>query len=296
MIPYLQIPPIVVFDYPLIHPFGILVATGILAGAALTVRRGVRLGLQEEMIKNMIFWSLLCGFLLSHILDVIVYQDHPTFLATLKAIADPRTGLSSMFGFAGAVLGLVLWCRHHKEPILPYADSLAYGLAVGWMFGRLGCTVAHDHPGERTTFFLGMDYPCPNAHCPNVPGEIIHTGAEFRRHDMGFYEVLIAGALAAFYWLAEHFYKPRLGFFVAAIATYYGPVRFALDFLRVKDIPSADPRFFNLTPAHYAAIVVTIVGLVLIVRVQKIPANRPAAIPSEASPEPSSSSDPAAPA
>ena len=41
MIPYLQIPPIVVFDYPLIHPFGILVATGILAGAALTVRRGV---------------------------------------------------------------------------------------------------------------------------------------------------------------------------------------------------------------------------------------------------------------
>ena len=44
-------------------------------------------------------------------------------------------------------------------PVMPYADSLAYGLATGWMFGRLGCFTAHDHPGIRTSFFLGVKYP-----------------------------------------------------------------------------------------------------------------------------------------
>ena len=75
VIPYLQIPSIPIFDTIAIHPFGVLVATGILVGARLTIRRGSQLGLGEEMVKNMIFWSLLTGFLLSHFFDVLIYQD-----------------------------------------------------------------------------------------------------------------------------------------------------------------------------------------------------------------------------
>ena len=29
-------------------------------------------------------------------------------------------------------------------------DSVAYGMPVGWLFGRLGCFVVHDHPGHIT--------------------------------------------------------------------------------------------------------------------------------------------------
>src|SRR3990167_8801108 len=117
VIPYLQIPSIPIFDTIAIHPFGVLVATGILVGARLTIRRGSQLGLGEEMVKNMIFWSLLTGFLLSHFFDVLIYQDHPSVMAKLKALIDPRSGLSSMFGFGGAVLGLFLWCRVNKQPV-----------------------------------------------------------------------------------------------------------------------------------------------------------------------------------
>ena len=285
MIPYLQIPSLPIFDSVAIHPFGVLVATGILVGASLTIRRGRKLGLDEEMVKSMIFWSVFTGFVFAHVLDVLLYQDYKGDTgAMLRALADPRSGLSSMGGFLGAVIGMIVWCRRNKQAVLPYADSLAYGLATGWMFGRMGCFVAHDHPGNLVTnewySFLSVDYPCAQAHCPVLPdkGWIVTASKidpAFRRYDLGFFEVLVAGALASFYFIAERF-KPRCGFFVAAIATYYGPVRFLLDYLRVRGGQGADPRWpdtsWGLTPAQYAAVLVSLVGLALIVRVsQKTP-------------------------
>ncbi len=274
LIPYPQLPSLPIIDDSLaIHPFGVLVATGILVGSWLTIQRGKFLGLDEEKIKNMIFWSLLTGFLLSHFSDVLIYQKHPTTTAMLKALADPRSGLSSMGGFAGAVLGLFVWCRRNGERVFPYADSLAYGLATGWFFGRMGCFVAHDHPGELMAtsdplYFLGVDYPCPQAHCAPKGTGLLHIGAEFRRHDMGFEEGLFAATLAGGY-LLWGLAKPRLGVFVASIATLYGPIRFALDRLRVRDGIGADPRALGLTPAQYAAIAVTVIGLVLWIYVAK---------------------------
>lgn len=300
MIPYLQIPSIPIFDRPMIHPFGILVATGILVGASLTVRRGRQLGLLEENVKNMIFWTVFTGFVVSHFVDVLVYQNDLTWTQKLQALADPRSGLSSMGGFAGAVLGLYVWCRRNNEPVLPYADSLAYGLATGWMFGRLGCFVAHDHPGSETTFFLGVDYPCPVPHCLNVGDGLYYVGERFRRHDLGLYEAISAASLAGFYFISERF-KPRVGYFVAAIATFYGPVRFLLDYLRIDKIRGADPRYLGLTPAQYAAIAVIAIGIALIVRVSKIPAGairadgtQPGSLPTPATPSTPAAEAPAA--
>lgn len=281
MIPYLQIPSLPIFDSVAIHPFGVLVATGILVGASLTIRRGRKLGLDEEMVKSMIFWSVFTGFVFAHVLDVLLYQNHQSSKALFLALIDPRSGLSSMAGFLGAVIGMFGWCRFNKQPVLPYADSLAYGLATGWMFGRLGCFVAHDHPGnlvgQEWYSFLGVDYPCPEPHCRVLPTDkrwIITASSSpiFPRYDMGFFEVIVAGALATFYFIAERF-KPRCGFFVAAIAIYYGPVRFVLDYLRVRGGEGSDPRWpdtsWGLTPAQYAAVLVSLIGLLLIVRVRQ---------------------------
>jgi phosphatidylglycerol:prolipoprotein diacylglycerol transferase len=163
--------------------------------------------------------------------------------------------------------------------VLPYADSLAYGLAIGWMFGRMGCYVAHDHPGNLVGgewySFMAVNYPCPDAHCAvrESFGWLVTAADQpiFRRYDMGFFEVVIAAALATFYAIADRF-RPRSGFFVAAIATYYGPVRFLLDYLRVKNTRLADPRWWGLTPAQYSAIFVCAIGAYLCYRVASRPA------------------------
>ena len=49
-----------------------------------------------------------------------------------------------------------------------------------------------------------------------------------------------------------------------------GPVRFLLDYLRAQGVRGADPRYLGLTPAHYAAIVVTGAGIYLCVLVARL--------------------------
>ena len=228
-----------------IHMFGVLVATGILVGARLTIRRGRQLGLEPESVSSMITTTLVCGFLFAHFFDMFAYQTggpHPTFWQ----IINPLGGISSFGGFIGAVGGLIYWCKRNHKPIMPYADSLGYGLAAGWLFGRLGCFSAHDHPGFKTTFFLSVDYK--------------YLGGA--RHDLGLDEALWAlGMTLLFLWLGR---KPRpLGIYVSLLSLCYGPVRFFLDFLRATDLPGADPRYFGLTPAQYGAVACFGAGIAL---------------------------------
>jgi phosphatidylglycerol:prolipoprotein diacylglycerol transferase len=243
--------------------YGILVATGILVGARLTQNRGVELGLDKEQVASMITTSLICGFLFAHIFDVLAYQTKgpsPTFWQIL----NPFGGLSSFGGFIGALGGLFYWCWRKKQKVMPYADSLAFGLAAGWTFGRLGCFSAHDHPGRLTHFFLSVQYPV-------VGGGPVHeylggligiahypTGA---RHDLGLDEALFALAMTIVFLVLKKRGKQPLGLYLGLLTVFYAPVRFALDFLRTTELPGADPRYFGLTPAQYGSIAVLVAGV-----------------------------------
>jgi phosphatidylglycerol:prolipoprotein diacylglycerol transferase len=244
--PDIQFPsiPVPIFGPITIHAFGILVATGILVGMRLTRKRGRELGLVDEMVDSMITSVLITGFIVAHLFDVVAYQTfggHPS----LWDILNPIAGFSSFGGFIGAVSALIVWCKVMKQDIMPYADSLAYGLASGWMFGRLGCFTAHDHPGRHTNFFLAVRYP------------------DGPRHDLGFDEALWAAAIAFTFALLRRKRRP-LGLYVSLLTLAYAPVRFGLDFLRVTEGAEADPRYFGLTPAQWCCMLVLVAALGLL--------------------------------
>lgn len=277
--PYFVIPVLSLWDGKLtLTVFGLLVGVAVVVGSIFTLRRARVLGLPEERVHSMIFFTVLFGLIASHVLDVVFYQEGPWDMARLKQLLDPRQGLSSMGGFLGAVVALVIWCKANKQRILPYADSLGYGLAFGWVFGRLGCYTAHDHPGTTSPFPLAVAWPCD----PRDP--LLKTGfhmvthaskdiAVCARHDLGLYEALLALAIALLFVVIARVVRPRTGFFVALLTTLYGPIRFCLDFLRAPATQGGDVRLWGgpLTPAQYAAVAITLAGLILWVRVFQQP-------------------------
>jgi phosphatidylglycerol---prolipoprotein diacylglyceryl transferase len=254
MIPWINIPspsiPFPIIGKLTIHAFGVLVAIGILVGLKLTKKRGRELGLVDEHVDSMVTWSLVIGFICAHLFDVVAYQtfgSHPRLID----IINPISGFSSFGGFSGALIGLFIYCRRTRQPVMPYADSLAFGLATGWMFGRLGCFTAHDHPGRHTAFFLAVHYP------------------DGPRHDLGLDEALWAAAISlVFAWL-RHRRKQPLGTYVTLLTLAYAPVRFGLDFLRATDVPEPDPRYFGLTPAQWGCVLVLFAGIGLAVWTRK---------------------------
>lgn len=246
----------VVIDFPpdvQIHPFGLLVATGVVLGAWIAERRARWVGLDPMDISTLSAWVITSGFVVGHVFDALAY--HPDIVRERPwFVLEVWNGISSFGGFLGAVIGAVIWRAQRRTEggghpsIRVAADPIAFAFPFGWLFGRLGCFVTHDHPGRVTTFFLGVEdyavgYP---------PYQV--------RHDLGFYEVLWCLAVIPLFLVLARRERPR-GLFLGLLPVLYAPVRFGLDFLRATDLDTSDARYFGLTPGHYAAIVLFAAGL-----------------------------------
>jgi phosphatidylglycerol---prolipoprotein diacylglyceryl transferase len=229
-----------------IHMFGVLVAIGVIVGDQIVVRQGVKRGLDDKDVKFLNARIVIGGFIVAHLVSVIFYfperiRQSPLILVEFWA------GLSSFGGFLGAAIAFMYYTRKEKIPALPYADAVALGLAVGWIFGRTGCFTAHDHPGRHTAFFLAVRYP------------------DGPRHDLGFEELLFTIVMTAILFVYAR--KPRVpGRVIGLFAVMYAPVRFGLDFLRATDVARPDERYAGLTPAQYACLATFAVGIWLMTR------------------------------
>lgn len=230
-----------------IHPFGLLVATGVVTGFYLARWKAKRDGVHPETMANLAGWVLVPGFVSAHLFDDLAYR--PELVAEQPwHLLYVWEGISSFGGFFGAIGGALAWTYRRKLPGLAFADPIAFAFPLGWLFGRTGCFTVHDHPGRVTTFFLGVeDY------------QVGHPPYQVR-HDLGLYEVIWSAAVIALFFLLARKQRPR-GTYLALLALLYAPVRFALDFLRATDFDYADARYFGLTPGHYAAIALLAIGL-----------------------------------
>jgi phosphatidylglycerol:prolipoprotein diacylglycerol transferase len=238
-----------------IQPFGILVALGVILGARLSEKRAERLGLKKEVIADAIFHIVGIGFLLGHPFDMLFYDTDEALAHPIKLLFF-WTSLSSFGGFFGAVIGGFVWRWRRGFPLTPAIDQVAYGLPLGWLFGRTGCFIVHDHPGKLTDFFLAVD-------------NFTYEGITGPRHDLGLYEVFWSMLVMPLFVYLDRKPRPH-GFFLGWIAILYAPVRFGLDFLR-----TADKTYGGLTPGHYSALLTLALGLWALWRAY----NRPVKVP-----------------
>ncbi len=242
MIPYHEIPPLALGPVK-IHPFGVLVASAVLTGSWLANKRSRELRLDDNITEQAAGWAVIPGFIVAHLYSAIGYfperiAENPLYLLKLW------DGISSFGGFLGGTLGVVYFLtRRVKVNAWAYADSIIFGFAAAWILGRLGCTVAFDHPGSVTDFALAMPYPGDSE---------LEAGV---RHNLGFYEALWAMAMTLFFFSQRK--RPHFaGWYVVMFALLYTPFRFSLDFLR-----AVDKRYMDFTPGQFGAVVLFLAAL-----------------------------------
>jgi phosphatidylglycerol:prolipoprotein diacylglycerol transferase len=247
MIPYFELRTIPLGGGIEIAAFGTLVALGVVAGALFAEARARRAGISERQLYGALAWVLIPGFLCAHLVAVFS-QGGLAVAANPSLLLQFWNGMSSFGGFAGALAGFVAYHAHRPPPAavrLTIAEILVQALVIGWVFGRLGCTLIHDHIGKPSEFWLAIRFP------------------DGPRHDLGFYEL----AFTIFVLLPAVFVanrKPRApGTSIVWIALLYAPARFFGDFLRNTDLPGADVRYGGLTVAQYGCIGLALIGLAL---------------------------------
>ncbi len=258
-LPYWQIDAIKLGPVSL-QPFGILVATGVLVGAHITRKHAETLGVDDDLVRALIGWTVGVGFIGAHVFDVLFYQ-WSDFKSDPVLMLQIWKGISSYGGFLGAIVGYLIF-RHRNKITndLVMADLAAWAILPGFTFGRAGCATVHDHPGALSDFFLAVNFPADSY--------VARTYGAGSRHDLGFYELLFLIGLNIVFWAIVLTKKRRNGMAMAIVAIGYAPVRFLMEPLRLKD---TDPRIVGLTFAQWVSIALLVTGIIMIVKVLKKP-------------------------
>ena len=243
MIPYIEQPAIQIGSFKF-HAFGLLAVAAILVGIWVVVRRAPRSGLDREKVRDVVTWTVVWGIVGSHVFSELAY--YPERVAANPLILVQIWGSMSAFGgiLGGLAAAVVLLRRagFTAAESWRFVDDVAFAFPFSWIFGRLGCALAHDHPGIPSAHWLAVQYP---------------DGSRF---DLGVLEFFFAVAVSVLVLVVDR-RRPPTGTYVGLFFLLYGPFRLTMDFLRVEDA-----RYFGLTPSQYVAAAVTLAGAAILHR------------------------------
>ncbi len=149
-------------------------ACGAAAALYVTLRRTESHGLLREHIYHLAFWVLPASLFGTKVLALVGFllgalrgQGFPSVLAILEAHG---------FYFGGLLSGLavsVLVLRAYKVSWWNVADVVAPGLALGNVFGRLGCFAVGCCWGKPTTSWIGVTFTVQAHQLVGVPNGIV---------------------------------------------------------------------------------------------------------------------------
>ncbi len=240
MIPWFQIPPLRIGPLA-IEPFGVLAAAGVYVASLLLVRCAREEGLDPAPLTSFATWALVGGILGGHLVHLFLYHPEELRSGGVLQVLKVWDGLSSTGGVLGGLTAGALFFRRRRLSFARYGGVIALSVAPGWAVARLGCFAVHDHPGVRTSFPLAVAFP------------------DGPRHDLGLDDALLLAAISlVLYGLRRR--GALRGSLLAVLALLYGAGRFALDFLRARDLPYVDARYLGLTPAQYFCVGLVVYG------------------------------------
>jgi len=209
-----------------IYSYGVLVATGVLAGLWYASKRAPRAGLDPDKVWNMGIYTVLVALLLAKVWlilsDCDYYVANPLDIFSLNTF---QSGGTFYGGIVGAILMIVLYSYFQKMPLLPVMDTIVAGLPLGHAIGRLGCFAAGCCYGKPTTVAWGVVFTNPAA------AQLAGTPLGVHLHPTQLYE-----AAAEFLnFLILVWIGKRQRFTGQIIATYfllYGVERGTIEFFR----------------------------------------------------------------
>lgn len=238
--------------------YGIMVASGFLAGLWTASRRASRDGLQAEKILDLGPWLIVGTIIGARTLYVLSYWREDFAGKPLMDVFKVwQGGLVFYGGFIGATLAGMLYVKLQKLPLWKVADTVAPSIALGSVFGRIGCLMNGCCYGRECHLPWAITFP-PGSR-PVPPGIPLHpTQVYDSLLNLGLYL-----GLAALYRRKKFDGQVFAGYLIG-----YAICRSIVEFFR-GDYPE---HYLGgwATPAHLISIGILAAGLVLFFLLQRM--------------------------
>lgn len=225
-----------------LRSYGLMMALGFAFGIALALMLNRAEKRPDEVILDLSVWIMFGAIAGARALYVVVQPEQFSGRPFWEYFAVWQGGLVFYGGLIGAGLTAWYWLYKHKQPAWLVADCLAPALALGQVFGRIGC------------FFNGCCY----GHIDATHGIIFPSIGDNLPHlPVQLYEAAFTLVLAAFlYWFRRH--RSYAGQVFALYIGLYSVGRFILETQR-GDVERGSLISAALSPGQW----ISLAGLVL---------------------------------
>ena len=228
-----------------VRSWGVLLLLGFVVGWWLMRRRAERFGIPKDKLVDLAVWMLAGGIVGARIGFVLLDWDHYS-----KNLIDifkfTEGGMTSFGGYVMGLVGLWIWARINKVPVVNVLDLIAGPALIAIAIGRIGC------------FLNGCCYggPCELPWAVHVDPEI---GDDYLGHPAQLYEsaISVVFALVIFGWEKRGNFRPGQLFSLALI--FSGIARYLYEIFRIGI--SSEAYAFGMTLAQMVAILMTIIGI-----------------------------------
>jgi phosphatidylglycerol:prolipoprotein diacylglycerol transferase len=132
-----------------IRGYGMMMLLAVFSGMWLAVYRARRAGVDPEMIFTLAFWMIIPGILGARIVYVTEYwhrdfypvyeRTHELSALAFSVVNVAAGGLVVYGSFVGGMIGLGMFWRRYRIPLLATADLIAPSMLLGLALGRVGC-------------------------------------------------------------------------------------------------------------------------------------------------------------
>ena len=209
----------------------------------------------EDDIFSFIFTGIIFLLVGARLFSTLIYDTSGLYKSKPWLIFWPFdssgkfTGLAGMSyhgGFVGGLLGMIVWCKFKKRPVLKWIDAMVCAIPLGYTFGRLGNFMNGELYGRITTMPWGMVFPAAERFSAKLPWvkefaqkigmELPASGlVNLPRHPSQFYEAFFEGiVLWLIIWNLRKF-KKFDGMLAAVYTCGYGFFRFFIEYFREPD-------------------------------------------------------------
>jgi phosphatidylglycerol:prolipoprotein diacylglycerol transferase len=238
-----------------IHAYGVMMALAFLAGLWTATRRARRVSIPAERIADVTLWLMVGAILGARIVYVTTYwkqefADQPF----TEVFMIQHGGLVYYGGLIGAVVAGMIAIHRLKLPLWKTADVFAPSIALGSVFGRIGCLLNGCCYGRTCDLPWAITFTNPQA------AQYSNTPLGVPLHPTQVYDALLN--LLLYFFLAWLFRRKKFdGQIFATYLILYAVFRSCVEYFR-GDYPG-DHIHAGLTSAQLVSVPIFIAGLAL---------------------------------
>jgi phosphatidylglycerol:prolipoprotein diacylglycerol transferase len=249
------------FGFFHLRTYGLMLAVAFLVGTWVGLREARRMGIDEDAFLSVVLVALVSAIFGARLLYVLEHIDEyrrswPTVLAVWQG------GLTLYGGIVAGSVGGLWMAKQLKLPMWRVADALAPSIALGTVFGRIGCFLNGCCYGKPTRVPWGVVYP-PDS----------FPGLEFGAEPIHPSQLYFSGAslvLFAFLWsIRKRTAVPGHLFWLFVVL--YALIRIPLDMTRAYEAHSVVAQIgrIDVTESQVTSLLLALFGMLMMMRLAR---------------------------